>query len=69
MKIIDIEFPELSDHPPAPKLTFEQYQRWVCEEIGPQLAEAGEMTPEKLREDFIKNEGSMQEFHDPPQSP
>ena len=59
---MNIEIPDLSDHPPAPKLTFEQYQRWVCEEIGPQLAQAGEMTPEKLREDFKRNEGSMQEF-------
>lgn len=62
MSILDIELPDLSGHPPAPKLTFEQYQRWVCEEIGPALAAAGEMTPEKLREDFLRNEGRMDEF-------
>lgn len=62
MNILDINLPDLSGHPPAPKLTFEQYQRWICEEIGPQLAEKGEMTPEKLRAEFMLNEGQMEEF-------
>lgn len=63
MSILDIDLPDLSGHPPAPKLTFEQYQRWICEEIGPALAAAGEMTPEKLRAEFMENEGRMEEFH------
>lgn len=62
MSMIDIDLPDLSCHPKAPRLTFEQYQRWVCEEIGPELAAAGEMTPEKLRKDFMNNEGRMDEF-------
>lgn len=61
MSILEINLPDLSGHPPAPRLTFEQYQRWICEEIGPALAAAGEMTSEKLREDFMRNEGRQTE--------
>ena len=62
MKIIDLNLPDLSDHPPAPQLTFEQFEAWVCREIGPALAQLGESTPEKLREHFLRNEGRMGEF-------
>ncbi len=60
--MLDIELPDLSDHPPAPRVSFELYERWICEEIGPALAAAGEMTPEKLRADFMQNEGRMEAF-------
>lgn len=61
MNTLDLEFPDFSSHPPAPKLSFEQYQRWVCEEIVPELARRGEMTREKLIEDFKRNEGRQTE--------
>jgi hypothetical protein len=63
MNILEIDLPDLSGHAPAPQLNFEQFQRWVCEEIGPALAESGEMTPERIRQDFLQNEGRMGEFH------
>lgn len=61
MNIPDLELPDFSGHPPAPKLTFEQYQHWVCEEIVPALARQGEMTTEKLIRDFLRNEGRQTE--------
>lgn len=61
MSVLDIELPDFSGHPPPPKMTFEQYQRWVCEEIVPELARRGKMTHEKLVEDFLRNEGRQTE--------
>lgn len=55
------EFPDFSNHPPPPKLTFEQHEKWICEEIVPELARRGEMTREKLVADFMKNEGRQTE--------
>ena len=57
----DLEFPDFSGHPPPPKLSFEQYQRWVCEEIVPDLARRGQMTPAAIRSDFMRNEGRQTE--------
>ena len=56
-----LEFPDFSGHPPPPRLTFEQYQRWVCEEIVPELARRGEMTPAAVLADFMRNEGRQTE--------
>jgi hypothetical protein len=61
MNALDLELPDFSNHPPPPKLTFEQYEKWVCEEIVPELARRGEMTREKLIADFMKNEGRQTE--------
>ncbi len=61
MNILDLEFPDFSNHPPPPKLTFEQYQRWVCEEIVPALAREGKMTREQIIADFMQNEGRQTE--------
>ena len=61
MNVLDLEFPDFSGHPPPPKLTFAEYQRWICEEIIPELARRGEMTTEKLIEDFLRNEGRQTE--------
>ena len=54
-------FPDFTNHPPPPKLTFEQYQRWFCEEIVPTLAREGKMTREKIIADFMQNEGRQTE--------
>ncbi len=61
MNILELELPDLSGHPPTPKLTFEQYQRWICEEIGPMLARQGKFSREELIADFMKNEGRQTE--------
>ena len=61
MNVLDLEFPDFSNHPPPPKLSFEQYQRWICEEIVPSLAREGKMSREALVADFMKNEGSQKE--------
>jgi len=61
MNALDLEFPDFSNHPPPPKLTFEQYEKWICEEIVPELARRGEMTREKIIADFMKNEGRQTE--------
>jgi polyhydroxyalkanoate synthesis regulator phasin len=61
MSVLDIDLPDFSGHPSAPKMSFEQYQRWVCEEIVPELVRRGEMTREKLIEDFLRNEGRQTE--------
>ncbi|WP_193213212.1 hypothetical protein [Luteolibacter marinus] len=62
MNTLDLKLPDFSGHPRPPRMTFEEYQRWICEEIVPELARRGEMTTEKLREDFMQNEGRMTEF-------
>jgi prophage antirepressor-like protein len=51
----DLVFPDFSDHPPAPKFSFEQYAHWVFNEIIPELHRRGEMTKEKLLANFMKN--------------
>ncbi len=61
MNALDLEFPDFSGHPPPPKLSFEQYQRWICEEIVPALARQGKMTREEIVADFRRNEGSQTE--------
>ncbi|MCW1914217.1 hypothetical protein OJ996_11565 [Luteolibacter sp. GHJ8] len=61
MSELDIQLPAFANHPPSPKMTFEQYQRWICEEIVPDLVRSGEMTRERLIEDFLRNEGRQKE--------
>ena len=64
MSVSGLKFPDFSDHPPPPQLTYEEYQRWVCEEIIPELARRGEMTEEKLIADFMNNEGRVTSWPD-----
>lgn len=61
---LDLNFPNMSDHPPTPQMSFEEYERWIFEEIIPMHARRGEMTIEKLREDFMRNEGSVTSWPD-----
>ncbi len=61
MNRLDLVFPDFSVHPPPPKLTFEQYQHWVCEEIVPELARNGQMTPAAVLTDFMRNEGRQKD--------
>ena len=64
MSALGLKFPDFSDHPPPPRLSFEQYERWVFEEIVPELARRGEMTEEKLIADFMNNEGRVTSWPD-----
>lgn len=61
MNILDLDLPDLSGHPPPPKLSFDQYQRWICGEILPMLAREGKLTDEELIADFMNNEGRQTE--------
>ena len=61
MNVLELEFPDFSGHPQPPKLSFEQYQRWVCEEIVPALARQGKMTHDEIIADFMRNEGRQTE--------
>lgn len=45
-------------------MSFEEYERWIFEDIVPMYARRGEMTIEKLREDFMRNEGSVTSWPD-----
>lgn len=57
MSALGLDLPDFSGHPKSPKLTFDQYQKWVCEEIVPELVRQGKMSPEINRADFKRNEG------------
>lgn len=59
MKVIDLNLPDLSDHPPPPRLTLEQYERWILE--CHRLNERRPMTDEEIIADFMKNEGRQTE--------
>jgi hypothetical protein len=58
---LNIKWPDWSDHPPAPRLTMEEYEAWIIGEILPTLHAAGLMTDEALAKDFARNEGAMTE--------
>jgi hypothetical protein len=64
LDILDMKLPDLSGHPPPPHLSFEEYERWIFEDIVPMMAARGEMTEEKLMENFMKSEGSVKEWPD-----
>jgi hypothetical protein len=59
-----LDLPDWSQHPPSPRMSFEEYQHWICCEVIPAAVARGEMTPEKLFEDFRRNEGSVKEWPD-----
>ncbi len=64
LDIMGMTLPDLSGHPAPPHLSFEEYQKWIFEEIVPELARRGEMTDEKLIADFMNNEGRVTEWPD-----
>ena len=53
----DFELPDLSGHPPAPKLSFAEYERWILD----MAAARGPMTKEEAIADFMRNEGRQTE--------
>lgn len=59
MKIIDLDLPDLSNHPPPPHVSLEVYEKWVFEWI--KCSRHRPMTDEELLADFMRNEGSQTE--------
>lgn len=57
----DLSFPDWSSHPPAPTMSFAEYEAWILGEVVPSLRAEGKMTAEYSRSDFDKNEGLMKE--------
>lgn len=59
--MIDLEFPDLSGHPPAPKVDLATFERWVIDVCIPQAIARGELTRDSAIADFKNNEGRQTE--------
>jgi hypothetical protein len=59
MKVIDLNLPDLSGHPPPPQVTLDVYEKWVFEWLACGLRPV--MTDEEIIADFMKNEGRQTE--------
>jgi hypothetical protein len=59
MNIIDLNLPDLSNHPPPPQVGLDVYEKWVLELLACGMRPV--MTDEQLIADFMKNEGSQTE--------
>jgi len=59
MNVIDLEFPDFSDHPPPPQVTLDAYEKWVFELLASGMRPP--MTNEEMIADFMKNEGRQTE--------
>jgi len=59
MKIIDLNLPDLSGHPPPPQVTLDIYEKWVFEWLACGMRRP--MTDEEIIADFMKNEGRQTE--------
>jgi hypothetical protein len=55
--MIDIELPDLSGHPAAPRVDLKTYERWVLEVFIPQAIARGDLTQESALADFMASEG------------
>ena len=61
MTDLKLNLPDWSDHPPPPRLSMEEYEKWILEEVLPAAHAAGKLTTEALLEDLARNEGAMKE--------
>ena len=59
MNILDLEFPDFSDHPPPPQVTLGVYEKWVFELLASGMRPI--MTDQEIIADFMRNEGSQKE--------
>lgn len=59
MKIIDLQFPDLSDHPPPPQVDLGTFEAWVRGDAATRARAA--MTDEEVIADFMRNEGRQTE--------
>lgn len=59
--MIDLELPDLSGHPSAPRISLAAFERWVIDVFIPQAIASGELTHESALADFKNNEGRQTE--------
>ena len=59
MNVIDLDLPDFSNHPPPPRLTLEQYEKWIFEMLASGMRP--ERTPEEEEAEWLRNEGSQKE--------
>ena len=59
MNILDLEFPDFSDHPPPPQVTLDVYERWVFELLASGMRPV--MTDQEMIADFMRSEGRQKE--------
>ena len=59
MKIIDLNIPDLSDHPPEPQVDLGTFEAWVRGDAASRSRAS--MTDEEIKADFLRNEGSQTE--------
>lgn len=59
MKPIDLNLPDLSNHPPPPQVSLAEFEKCVFEWLA--CGMRPDMTDEELVADFMKNEGSQTE--------
>lgn len=55
MNALDLDLPDLSDHPPPPQVTLDVYEKWVFELLACGMRPV--MTDEEIIADFMHNEG------------
>lgn len=60
--MIELDLPDLSDHPPSPTVDLPTYERWVIDIFIPQAIARGDLTQESAIANFEQNEGRMKEF-------
>ncbi|NQX02384.1 hypothetical protein HQ447_17135 [bacterium] len=59
MNILDLEFPDFSDHPPPPQVTLGVYEKWVFELLANGMRPT--MSHEEMLAEWMCNEGSQTE--------
>jgi hypothetical protein len=59
MKIIELNLPDFSDHPPPPQVDLGVYESWVRGDAATRTRAA--MSDEEILADFMKNEGRQTE--------
>jgi hypothetical protein len=59
MNVIDLDLPDFSDHPPPPRLTLAQYEKWVLEVYA--KSKYPNMSHEEMLAEWMRNEGSQTE--------
>jgi hypothetical protein len=59
MKVIDLNLPDFSNHPPPPQVSLEVYEKWVLEMYA--KSKYPTMSREEMLEEWMRNEGSQKE--------
>jgi hypothetical protein len=59
MNILDLEFPDFSDHPPPPQVSLDVYEKWVFELLDSGMRRP--MSDEEMLAEWMRNEGSQTE--------